>query len=228
MLIPKRHLLLLLCASVLGGCAHAGTRYDAVPLIPRQVLFGNPDKAGPQISADGARLAYLAPVDGVLNVWVGPLDDVEAAKPVTHDTHRGIRGYFWAYTNDHIIYVQDKDGDENWRVYCVDLASGEVKDLTPLEGMRLTQLVMVKCRGIADLATLSNMPLTRLDMTGCEGVTDLTPLQHMPLTSLIISRPDRITRGIQAIRDMPSLVEINATPAEEFWKGFDAGQFDGQ
>jgi len=40
-------------------------------LIPREVLFGNPDKASPRISPDGARLAYLAPMDGLLNVWVG-------------------------------------------------------------------------------------------------------------------------------------------------------------
>ncbi|HUH01114.1 MAG TPA: hypothetical protein VML75_03905, partial [Kofleriaceae bacterium] len=42
-------------------------------LIPRAVLFGNPDKAGPQISPDGKQLSWLAPVDGVLNVWVAPV-----------------------------------------------------------------------------------------------------------------------------------------------------------
>ena len=120
------------CASLevdLGG--------DAAPsLIPRKVLFGNPDKAGPELSPDGRKLAYLAPVDGVLNVWVGPLDDPAAAKPVTRDTNRGIRIYFWAYTNRHVIYLQDSGGDENWRVYCVDLEGGGIKDLTPLEGVR--------------------------------------------------------------------------------------------
>ncbi|HUU84300.1 MAG TPA: S9 family peptidase [Phycisphaerae bacterium] len=136
MLTPRRYVsLLLVCASGLVGCVHTGMLYKAVPLIPREVLFGNPDKASPQISADGTRLAYLAPVDGVLNVWVGPIDNVAAAKPVTQDTHRGVRIYFWAYTNDHIIYIQDKDGDENWHVYCVNLAGGEVKDLTPIEGI---------------------------------------------------------------------------------------------
>ena len=40
-------------------------------LIPRKVLFGNPDKASPRISPDGKQLSYLAPVDGVMNVWVG-------------------------------------------------------------------------------------------------------------------------------------------------------------
>ncbi len=107
---------------------------SATPLIPRRVLFGNPDKASAQISPDGSQLSYLAPVDGVLNVWVGPADDPAAARPVTQDTGRGIRSYGWSYTNTHILYVQDKGGDENWRLYSVDLASGAIVDLTPVEG----------------------------------------------------------------------------------------------
>jgi dipeptidyl aminopeptidase/acylaminoacyl peptidase len=73
-------------------------------------------------------------LDGVLNVWVGPADQPEAIRPVTQDTGRGIRFYEWAYTNKHILYIQDKGGDENWRLYSVDLNSGETKDLTPVEG----------------------------------------------------------------------------------------------
>ncbi len=109
---------------------------SAAELIPRQVLFGNPDRSGVQISPDGSRISYLAAVDGVLNVWVGPADRPAAAKPVTHDTHRGVRIYFWAYTNEHVIYLQDKGGDENWRAYAVHLASGDELDLTPIEGVR--------------------------------------------------------------------------------------------
>jgi dipeptidyl aminopeptidase/acylaminoacyl peptidase len=110
-----------------------GQAAGETPLIPRIRFFGNPEKARARLSSDGKRLAYLAPVEGVLNVWVGPADDVEAAKPVTNDTHRGIRNFFWAYTNKHILYTQDKDGDEDFHVYGVDLESGEINDLTPLE-----------------------------------------------------------------------------------------------
>ncbi len=102
-------------------------------LIAREVLFGNPDRAGPQVSPDGKQIAFLAPKDGVLNVWVAPADKPSAAKVVTKDTNRGIRRYFWAYTNQHIIYMQDKGGDENWRVYSVDLSNNQEKDLTPFE-----------------------------------------------------------------------------------------------
>jgi dipeptidyl aminopeptidase/acylaminoacyl peptidase len=109
---------------------------DADTLIPRELLFGNPDKITVRTSPDGSRISYLASKDGVLNVWVGPIDDPEAAEPVTNDTYRGIRSYSWAYTNEHILYIQDKGGDENWRIYSVNLSSGEIKDLTPFEDVQ--------------------------------------------------------------------------------------------
>jgi dipeptidyl aminopeptidase/acylaminoacyl peptidase len=107
-----------------------------VPLIPRKVLFGNPDRTSVQISPDGRHLSWLAPLDGVLNVWVAPRDDLDAARPVTHDTGQGIRIHLWAYTGSHVLCLQDKDGDENWRLHAVDLATDEIRDLTPFEGVQ--------------------------------------------------------------------------------------------
>ena len=110
-----------------------------VPLIPREVLFGNPEKVAPRLSPDGERLAYLAPKDGVLNVWVGPVgrpaggDDFA---PVTDDKKRGIRVYFWAEDNTHIVYLQDEDGDENWRVHAVDASTKRDRDLTPFDDVQ--------------------------------------------------------------------------------------------
>ena len=104
-------------------------------LIPRSVLFGNPQKASARVSPNGKWLSYLAPVDGFLNVWVAPVDDIGAAKPITKDTQRDIRGHSWAYTGEHILYTQDKDGDENWHVYATNVATGETKDLTPVDGV---------------------------------------------------------------------------------------------
>ena len=115
--------------------ARPAPRADAT-LIPRDILFGNPDRAQPRLSPDGKRLAFLAPVDGVLNVWVGPTGDLAAAKPVTQDKTRNIRIFYWAFTNDHILYAQDKGGDENWHVYSVDLKAGQSKDLTPIDGIQ--------------------------------------------------------------------------------------------
>ena len=105
-------------------------------LIPRNLLFGNPDKASPQISPDGTHLSYLAPVDGVLNVWVAPADDPASARPVTRDTGRGIRLYGWTYNGNQVAYLQDSGGDENWHIYTVNVDSGEIRDITPIEGVR--------------------------------------------------------------------------------------------
>jgi dipeptidyl aminopeptidase/acylaminoacyl peptidase len=102
-------------------------------LIPRDVIFGNPDRASPHLSPDGRVLSFLAPVNGVLNVWVGPADNPKEAKPVTNDKKRGIRIHHWAFTNNHILYLQDADGDENWHLYGVDLQSKKTTDLTPFK-----------------------------------------------------------------------------------------------
>jgi dipeptidyl aminopeptidase/acylaminoacyl peptidase len=104
-------------------------------LIPLEVLHGNPEKMMPRISPDGKRLAYIAPVDGVLNVWVGTVGGDDFA-PVTNDTDRGIMAHTWANDNRHLLYIQDQGGDENWRLYTVDLESGEIRDRTPFDGVQ--------------------------------------------------------------------------------------------
>ncbi|HZF54241.1 MAG TPA: S9 family peptidase [Polyangiaceae bacterium] len=105
-------------------------------LIPREILFGNPDRMDPRISPDGKRLAFLAPEGGVLNVWVGPANDIAAAKPVTQEKTRNLYVYSWGQTNEHILYRQDKGGDENWHIFSVDLKTNQVKDLTPIDGIQ--------------------------------------------------------------------------------------------
>ena len=109
------------------------------PLIPREVLFGNPERAQARLCPGGRRLSFLAPVEGVLNVWAGPVDgDLSRDfSPVTDDTARGIRAYFWTEDGDYIVYLQDKDGDENWRLYAVDPDDpGKDRDLTPFEDVQ--------------------------------------------------------------------------------------------
>jgi len=105
-------------------------------LIPRSVLVGNPEKVRARISPDGAMLAYVAPVDEILNVWVRTLGQ-DDDRVITHDENRGIFQYFWAYDGRHIMYLQDKDGDENWRLHAVDLETGEDRDLTPFENVQV-------------------------------------------------------------------------------------------
>ena len=119
-----------------------------VELIPRQVLFGNPQRVSPRISPDGTRLAWIAPHQDVLNVWVAPISaehgvDWPAASVVTDDSDRGIRMFAWAYDGRHLLYLQDTGGDENWRLHDVDLQTMQRRDLTPFDGVQ-TQLIAME------------------------------------------------------------------------------------
>ncbi|MGW0246724.1 S9 family peptidase [Nocardia goodfellowii] len=109
-------------------------------LIPRSVLFGNHGRPIPRLSADGNRIGFIEKVDGVANVWVGPVEDTSAAAPVTHDQGRGIRSFQFCHDGSTLVYLQDTDGDENWRLYALDLPSGDARLLTPGTGVRATIL----------------------------------------------------------------------------------------
>ncbi|MCH9684362.1 MAG: S9 family peptidase [Deltaproteobacteria bacterium] len=126
-------------APPVSAAADAATQASD-PLIPRDVLFGNPDRARPSLSPDGSQISFIAPVDGVLNVWVGPTSDPGKARPVTQDSGRGIRFAQWNPSGDSVGYIQDRGGDENWHFYAVDIATGTSVDLTPIDGVQ-AQLV---------------------------------------------------------------------------------------
>ncbi|MFK7973518.1 MAG: prolyl oligopeptidase family serine peptidase [Rickettsiaceae bacterium] len=113
-------------------------------LIEKETLFGNPDKLAVRISNDGQYISYIAPHNGVLNIWVAPASDIDNAQVVTNDQHRGIRSYFWAKDNQHVIYTQDKKGDENWRLYSVNVQNHDQKDLTPQDQVRASVLKLSK------------------------------------------------------------------------------------
>ena len=102
-------------------------------LVPRNVFFGNPSRIQGRVSPDGTKMSFLAPVDGVLNLWVGPLGDFDAAKPVTQDTGSGIDSHQWALNSRNVLYIQDTGGDEDFHIYSVDLQTNETIDLTPFE-----------------------------------------------------------------------------------------------
>jgi dipeptidyl aminopeptidase/acylaminoacyl peptidase len=115
----------------------AAERVAEIPLIPREALFGNPTRVGGQISPDGQWLSWMAPHEGVMNVWLAPASDPKAARLMTHSTDRPIPGHFWAPDSTSVLYMQDKAGDENYLFYQVDLASGEERTLTPFDKTRV-------------------------------------------------------------------------------------------
>jgi dipeptidyl aminopeptidase/acylaminoacyl peptidase len=90
----------------------------------------------PAVSPDGTRIGWVAPEDGVLNVWVGPLDGSALAQAVTHDRDRGVRTYAFCHDDRHLIYLQDTAGDESWRLYVLDLDTGRSQLATPGTGVQ--------------------------------------------------------------------------------------------
>ena len=117
---------------------------DLPPIIERDVLFGDPEIAGAQISSDGKYISFLKPYKDILNIWVKEFHQpFEDAIPVTADTTRPVRGYFWTTDSKYILYIQDKGGNENFHIYAVDpaeqLAAGqdvpEARDLTPVDSV---------------------------------------------------------------------------------------------
>jgi dipeptidyl aminopeptidase/acylaminoacyl peptidase len=125
-------LLILSCSIIIA---------EDVPLIPRKVLLGYPEKDDPLISPAGTRIAYLAPSsEGVLNIWVKSVDKNDD-RMVTDDKDNGIYYFHWGYNDQHILFFQDTDGDENDHLKTVNIKTREVKDLTPFEGVRATNLL---------------------------------------------------------------------------------------
>jgi dipeptidyl aminopeptidase/acylaminoacyl peptidase len=106
-------------------------------LIARQDLFGNPVKSSGRLSPDGKYVSYLAPRDGVMNIWVAPAATPDKAKPISASKDRPIRQYFWAPDSKSVLYVQDKGGDENFLLYSLDPVTGAERTLTPFQKTRV-------------------------------------------------------------------------------------------
>jgi dipeptidyl aminopeptidase/acylaminoacyl peptidase len=134
-------ILLLACAALLPA-------QGLPPLIDRELLFGNPEIAGGQISPDGKYLSFLKPWNGTLNIWVKKVSEpFSAARLLTTEAKRPVPGYGWTWDGKYVAYVKDNDGDENYNLYAVDPAAAPApgaqappsRDLTGLKGVRVMQ-----------------------------------------------------------------------------------------
>jgi hypothetical protein len=107
------------------------------PLISRRLLFDDADRSWARISPDGRRVAFLAPLGGVLNLWVAPLTDVAKARPVTHVTDRSLSSWFvWLHDSRRVVVFREQGGDENWQAHGVDVDTEEIRALSPGPGVR--------------------------------------------------------------------------------------------
>jgi len=145
------------------------------PLIPRQLLWGTPERTSPQLSPDGTKIAWLAAdKEGVQNIWTRPIG-TDAPRPATHEA-RPIYWYAWAEDGAHILYLQDSNGDENNHLFSADLASGNVRDLTPWRGIKAQNVITSVRRPnevlvALNLRTREAFDMYRVDLTS--GATTL-------------------------------------------------------
>jgi dipeptidyl aminopeptidase/acylaminoacyl peptidase len=131
-------LCLLVASAANSSCAQTASPPAAgTALIERAKFFGNPTKAGARISPDGKWLSWIAPLDGVMNVWVAPLANPAEARALTSEKTRPIRTTFWSPDSKMLMFINDKGGDENFLLYGVDIASGAQKNFTPFEKTRV-------------------------------------------------------------------------------------------
>ena len=151
--VARRYARAVFCAGAISYALLASAADDATderlanlpPLIDRNVFFGDPEIAGAQLSPDGKWISFRKPYRGVMNVWVKALDEpFDAARPLTADTERPLRGHFWTEDSRYVLFIQDEGGTEDFHVYAVDPGAEPdeesgvppARDLTPMEGIR--------------------------------------------------------------------------------------------
>jgi dipeptidyl aminopeptidase/acylaminoacyl peptidase len=112
------------------------TTDESPELLPRRLIFGDLDRSVVRIGRDGTRIAFRAPVDGALGLWVAPINDIDNARPMTAATDRNLGPWIvWMHDDRHLVFFRDQDGDENWRAWRLDLETADVRPLTPGPGV---------------------------------------------------------------------------------------------
>ena len=140
MRLDGRHLVLAAVLVLAPARAHG---QDA--LIPLQTLLGPPQIEAPQLSPDGRFVSWIAPFEGVANLWIAPVDSMSRAHAVTHETGRGLQAFdvsgnvlhHWTWDSRSIVYPKDKDGNENWNWYVLDPETGLTFNATPRESSQV-------------------------------------------------------------------------------------------
>eukprot|EP01133_Synstelium_polycarpum_P011795 gene11795-13755_t len=114
-------------------------RAQEIPLLDRELFFGNAKISSGQLSPDGKYISFMKEYNGIMNIWVKSFNEpFEKARPLT-GSKRPLHGYFWTKDGKYVLYTKDKDGDENLNIYAVDpiaaSAGGvpESRNLTPLK-----------------------------------------------------------------------------------------------
>ncbi|HEY6660763.1 MAG TPA: hypothetical protein VI031_06465, partial [Pyrinomonadaceae bacterium] len=209
---------------------------QSVPLIDRELFFGDPEIAGAQISPDGAFIAFIKPFKGTRNIWVKKTaDPFTNAKPITADTKRPIPAYFWSRDGKFILFVQDKAGDENYNVYAVNPADSPAAGQDVPAARNLTDVKSVR-------AVIFAVPRSEPDAIYV-GINDRDPAWHdlykvkisTGERTLIRKNTERITTFVFDLKDQLRLAtrsaengdtEVLRVDADKFTKVYSCGVFE--
>ena len=170
-------------------------------LIPREVLFDLPEKTSPQISPDGSLVAYLAPYKKVLNVWLHDRK-TKTERVLTLDKGRGVHSYAWAPDGRSVLFLQDQGGNENGHLFKIDLAGGDIKDLTPFDGVQARVLEIDKHFPDEILIELNKENASRHDVYRLQlksGALELLERNSGKISDWIVDAEMKV-RGVVAAR----------------------------
>lgn len=195
-------------AAVLGACGEQGARAPvppaaSAPSIARADLFGDPVRHGGQLSPRGDRVAFLAPRDGVQNLWVLSVDAMDEARPVTDDRVRGIRQFYWAQDSSTLLYLQDENGDENRRLFAVDVGRGFPRALTP-GGVNAEVIGLSPSDPGGVIVTLNQRDRAWPDVYRIDVVSgERRLLQRNPgrVARFVVDRENRVRLGLRPMAD---------------------------
>jgi dipeptidyl aminopeptidase/acylaminoacyl peptidase len=194
-------------------------------LIPRTVLFGNPERANVQISRDGKYLSWVAPSNGVMNVFIAPRAKLDQAKPITADTTRPVTRYFWSFDNKHILYLQDVGGDENYHLFRADL-EGKVVDLTPFKNTRVNPIGLSERKPGTIICVMNDRDPAAMDVYSIEIATGKRTLLHENKDKLAAFRLDPDLKLAFAVKPMPDGSQQWLRAKGKDWEVFDTIPFE--
>jgi dipeptidyl aminopeptidase/acylaminoacyl peptidase len=210
-----------IAALPVGGLARRAVAASAPDLVARRVFFDNPDYINVRVSPDGQNLAWVAPIDRVNNLWIAPIADPGASRPVTRITGRSLDSFFrWGHTNRHLIFFRDRDGDENWRAFSVDIKTDAIVPLTPEQGVK-SFVQEISHKFPEEVLFRHNQRDKRyFDLFRVNIVTGASELQfeNPDFTGLITDSSYRLRLGSRL--NAAGTTEVFERQADETWKSF--------
>lgn len=123
---------------IVNGQNEPAKKMTKAKQIPLEDFFRNPEKSSYQISPNGEYYSYMAPFENRMNIFIQKRGAEEATR-LTSETDRDIAGYFWP-NNEQILYVKDDGGNENYKLFGVNIDGSNPICFTDFENVR-TQII---------------------------------------------------------------------------------------